>query len=73
MGRVRRVPNDVHELTAAGDRVLASLTFRGRGRQSGAEANWSLWQLWTLRHGKFVRGQGFTSREAALDAVELRE
>jgi ketosteroid isomerase-like protein len=64
---------DVHELTAAGDRVLASLTFRGRGRQNGAEANWSLWQLWTLRDGKFVRGQGFTSREAALDAVGLRE
>ena len=64
---------EVHELTAAGDQVLASLTFRGRGRQSGVEANWSLWQLWRVRDGQFVRGQGFTSREAALEAVGLRE
>jgi ketosteroid isomerase-like protein len=53
---------EVHELIDAGDHVLADLTFRGRGRQSGVETNWSLWQLWTLRDGKAVRGQGFTSR-----------
>jgi ketosteroid isomerase-like protein len=53
--------------------VLATLTFRGRGRQSGVEANWSLWQLWTVRDGRFVRGQGFTDRDAALEAVRLSE
>jgi ketosteroid isomerase-like protein len=64
---------EVHELIDAGDHVLADLTFRGRGRQSGVETNWSLWQLWTLRDGKAVRGQGFTSREEALEAAGVRE
>jgi ketosteroid isomerase-like protein len=64
---------DVHEFIDAGDQVLVSLTFRGRGKQSGVETHWSLWQLWTARAGKVVRGQGFTNREAALEAVGLRE
>jgi ketosteroid isomerase-like protein len=64
---------EVHELIDAGDQVLAVLTFRGRGKQSGVETNWSLCQLWTLRDGKAVRGQGFTSREDALEAAGVHE
>jgi hypothetical protein len=64
---------EVHELIDAGNQVLASLTFRGRGKQSGVETNWSLWQLWTLRDGKAVRGQGFADRDAALEAAGLSE
>jgi hypothetical protein len=62
---------EVHELIEADDQVLASVTNRGRGKQSGAEASWSVWQLWTLRDGKLVRGEGFTSREEALAAARL--
>ena len=61
------------KLTDAGDQVLAEVTLRGRGKQSGVETSWDIWQLWTVRDGAFVRGQGFTSREAALEAVGLRE
>jgi ketosteroid isomerase-like protein len=64
---------EVQELIDAGDQVLASLTFRGRGKQSGVETNWSLWQLWTLRDGKAGRGQGFTSRDEALEAAGLSD
>lgn len=64
---------DVHELIDAGDQVLVSLTFRGRGKLSGVEATWNLWQLWTARDGKVVRGQGFTSRQEALEAARVRE
>jgi ketosteroid isomerase-like protein len=64
---------EIHELIDAGDQVLASLTFRGRGKQSGVETNWGLWQLWTLRDGKAARGQGFTSRDEALEAAGLSE
>jgi ketosteroid isomerase-like protein len=64
---------EVHELIEARDQVLASVTFRGHGKQSGVEANWNLWQLWTVRDGKFVRGRGFTSRQEALDAAAVRE
>jgi ketosteroid isomerase-like protein len=64
---------EVHELIEASNQVLASLTFRGHGKQSGVETKWSLWQLWTVLDGRFVRGQGFTSREEALEAAGLRE
>lgn len=63
----------VHELVDAGDRVLASVTFRGCGKQSGVETTWSLWQLWTTRDGKVMRGQGFTNREEALEAAGMGE
>jgi ketosteroid isomerase-like protein len=61
------------ELTDAGDQVLASLTVRGRGKQSGLETTREFWQVWTFRDGKAVRGQGFTSKAAALEAAGLRE
>ena len=64
---------EVHELIDAEDRVLASVTLRGRGKQSGAEASWDIWQLWTVKDGRVVRGQGFTSRADALEATGLSE
>jgi ketosteroid isomerase-like protein len=63
--------SDVSELLDAGDQVLVSATARGRGKLSGVEATWDTWQLWTVRDGKLVRGQGFTSREEALAAAGL--
>jgi ketosteroid isomerase-like protein len=64
---------EIHELRAVGDRVLASVTLGGRGKRSGAEASWDLWQVWTFRDGKAVRGEGFTSRDEALEAAGLSE
>jgi ketosteroid isomerase-like protein len=61
------------ELTDAGDQVLARLTARGRGKQSGAETAWEFWQLWTYRDGKAVHGRGFTDRAEALEAAGLEE
>ena len=57
----------------AGDQVLVSATFQGRGKQSGVETAWDVWQLWTVQHGKVVHGQGFMSRAEALEAVGLSE
>jgi ketosteroid isomerase-like protein len=62
---------EVTELTEAGDQVLVAAIARGRGKQSGVETRWETWQLWTLRDGKLVRGQGFTSRDDALAAARL--
>ena len=64
---------DVEELIDAGDQVVVGSTLRGRGRQSGAQAKFTFWQVWTVQNGKFVRGQGFASREEALEAAGLRE
>jgi hypothetical protein len=58
---------------AEGDQVLASVTFRGRGKHSGITTSWDLWQLWRLRDGKAVRGQAFRSKEEALEAAGLSE
>ena len=64
---------EIDELIDAGDRVLVATTTRGRGKQSGVQSAWHLWQLWTLRDGKIVRGQGFTNRDEALEAAGLSE
>jgi ketosteroid isomerase-like protein len=32
-----------------------------------------LWSVWTVRDGRVVRWQGFADRDAALEAVGLRE
>lgn len=61
------------ELTDAGDQVLASLTVRGRGKQSGLETTREFWQVWTFRDGKAVHGRGFMDREEALQAAGLSE
>jgi ketosteroid isomerase-like protein len=64
---------EVREVTEAGDQVLVSAINRGRGRQSGVETSWQIWQLWTVRDGRIVRGRGFASKAEALKAVGLRE
>lgn len=56
-----------------GLKVLATETVQGRGKQSGAESSWTLWELWTARDGKLVHGQGITSRDEALKAAGLSE
>ena len=61
------------ELVDAGDRVLGGFTVSGRGKQSGIDTSWTLWQVWTLQDGRLVHGRGFTTREDALEAVGLSE
>jgi ketosteroid isomerase-like protein len=61
----------IRELIEAGDQVLAAVTLRGRGKQSGVDASWDVWNLWTMCEGKVVHGHGFTSRADALEAAGL--
>ena len=64
---------ELHELIDAGDQVFASFTLQGRGKHSGAETSWDLWGVLTVREGRLVRWQGFTDRDAALEAAGLSE
>jgi ketosteroid isomerase-like protein len=64
---------EVHELIDAGDQVFTSFTFRGRGKQSGAETSWDTWSVWTVRDGMIVHWEGFTDQDAALEAAGLSE
>jgi ketosteroid isomerase-like protein len=64
---------EVNELIDAGDRVLLSLTVQGRGKQSGVETAWDFWQVYAVRDSMVVRGQGYMSRDEALEAAGLEE
>jgi ketosteroid isomerase-like protein len=64
---------EILELIETEHQVLAAVTAHGRGRQSGVEASWDGWHLWTVRDGKVVHGRGFTSRAEALEAAGLLE
>jgi ketosteroid isomerase-like protein len=64
---------EIDELIDAGDTVVVGSTLRGRGKQSGAEAKFTFWQMWTIQDGRFARGQGFATREEALQAAGLSE
>jgi len=64
---------ETDEIIDAGNQVVASLTLRGRGRRSGAETSWTIWQVWTVRDGEFAHGQGFTDKAEAFEAAGLRE
>jgi ketosteroid isomerase-like protein len=55
-----------------GDRVVATVRFRARGRGSGVEVDARLYDVFTLRDGKIVRMDQFTEQSEALEAARLR-
>jgi ketosteroid isomerase-like protein len=62
------------ELIDAGQqRVVSSMTQRGRGRASGVEVEQELGTVWTIQDGKIIRAVWFPSRAEALGAVGLSE
>src|SRR5512134_3304438 len=61
------------ELADVGDRVVATVRLRGRGRRSGIETDARLYEVHTLRDGKIVRMDQFTERSEALAAAGLQE
>ena len=57
------------ELVDMGDRVLATVRLRGRGRGSGVEIDARFYDVYTLRDGRIVRMDQFTERSEALEAA----
>jgi len=57
------------ELADMGDRVLATVRLRGRGRGSGVEIDARFYDVYTLRDGRIVRMDQFTERSEALEAA----
>ena len=64
---------ELNEIIGEGDQVVVSVTNHGRGKRSGVEATWDVWQVWTFRDRRAVQGEGFTNRDEALEAAGLRE
>jgi ketosteroid isomerase-like protein len=62
------------ELIDAHDRVLVIGRLVGKGKASGAMVGQPVRGLWTVRHGRIVRGEiGYAHRREALEAAGLRE
>ncbi len=67
----KEIEATAEEFIEAGDRVVVSAHFRGRGRGSGIEVAARFYDVYTLRHGKVVRVDEFTERADALEAAGL--
>ena len=69
-GQLETIPK---EFTDAGDRVVVTVHFRGRGQESGAEVDARSHHVYTLRDGKTIRMDEFMDRADALKAAGLPE
>jgi ketosteroid isomerase-like protein len=59
----------LEEFEQMGDRVVAAVRLRGRGRGSGVEVDARFYDLFTISEGKIVRMDQFTQRSEALEAA----
>jgi uncharacterized protein len=59
------------EFIDAGDQVVVTVYYSGRGRGSGIELEDRLFEVYTLRDGKCVRKVEFRDRADALEAAGL--
>jgi ketosteroid isomerase-like protein len=62
---------EAEDYVASGDHVVVLTRYTGRGRGSGAEVDTRGAHLWTLRDGKVIRLEIFSSRSKALEAAGL--
>ena len=57
----------------AGDKVLVTVHFSGKGKGSGINVDVVLYEVWALNDGKVVRMDEYTERPAAFEAAGLSE
>jgi ketosteroid isomerase-like protein len=61
------------EFTEAGDNVLVTVLYEGRGKGSGVRIDGRFWYLITLRKGKAVRWELYPERTQAREAAGLKK
>jgi len=61
------------ELLDAGDKVVAGLIHRGRGKGSSAEVEMREWIVFLIRGGRIASVHEYSEREEALEAAGLSE
>jgi ketosteroid isomerase-like protein len=64
---------EIEEARDLGDRTIARARVHGRGVESDAPMDQTMWQLAEYRHGKTIGWRFFTSEADALEAAGLRE
>jgi ketosteroid isomerase-like protein len=60
---------EIEECFTRDDKVAAFVKIRRRPEGGSADVEIRIGELWTVRDGKLVRGQGFGEREKALEAL----
>jgi ketosteroid isomerase-like protein len=60
------------EAIDAGDRIAVHVHQSGRGKETGAEVDNRVWQVFTFQDGKIVHCHGYATREGALEATGQR-
>ena len=66
-------PEDIVDLNGDGETVVMLLRATGTASYTGIEANVEWAAIWTIRHGKVLRCQGYMNRAEALEAAGLSE
>jgi ketosteroid isomerase-like protein len=61
---------EVEELVQSGDRILALVHWKGRGKGSGVEMEAGGAHIWTFRDGRAVRFDVYRDREEARAALQ---
>jgi ketosteroid isomerase-like protein len=64
---------EIEEVRDLGNRTIARARVHGRGVESDAPMEQTMWQLAEYRHGKVIGWHFFTSEAEALEAAGLRE
>jgi ketosteroid isomerase-like protein len=62
---------EAEDYVAGGDVVVVLTRYTGRGKESGVDVDTRGAHLWTLRDGKVIRLEVFSSRARALEAAGL--
>jgi hypothetical protein len=62
---------EIEDIQEAGDVLLVTLHQRAKGKGSAVEVEITSFNVYELSHGKVIRIQLFTDRDAALDAAGL--
>ncbi len=81
LGEFMRIQGDTWESVNASpvtireidNRVLVEVQLRAVGRASGAPVDQITWNVFEIRDGKVASGRSHTSREDALEALDLSE
>ena len=60
-------------VASAGEHLVSNMRITGRGKSSGARFELSAWWAFTVRDGRVVRVYAYLDKDAALEAVGLRE
>jgi ketosteroid isomerase-like protein len=68
-----RLTLTAERLIDAGDQVVASATWRGRGKASGVATEWRFGQVLTLRDGRITSMVSYRELDDALEAVGVSD